>query len=50
MMLDHLGHRDARDSIVTAIEITLREDANLTPDMGGNADTNGLGKAIAASI
>jgi tartrate dehydrogenase/decarboxylase/D-malate dehydrogenase len=50
MMLDHLGHRDAHDSIMTAIENTLRDGTNLTPDMGGSADTQGLGKAIAASI
>jgi tartrate dehydrogenase/decarboxylase/D-malate dehydrogenase len=50
MMLDHLGHRDAHDSIMTAIENVLREGENLTPDMGGGADTEGLGKAIAASI
>jgi tartrate dehydrogenase/decarboxylase/D-malate dehydrogenase len=50
MMLQHLGHRDAHDSIMTAIENTLRESADLTPDMGGNANTEGLGKAIAAVI
>jgi tartrate dehydrogenase/decarboxylase/D-malate dehydrogenase len=50
MMLDHLGHRDAHDSIVTAIENVLRDGENLTPDMGGAADTEGLGKAIAAAI
>ena len=50
MMLDHLGHRDAHDTIMTAIENTLRDGASLTPDMGGNADTEGLGKAIAAAI
>ena len=50
MMLDHLGHCDAHDSIMTAIETTLREGRSLTPDMGGNANTEGLGKAIAASI
>ena len=50
MMLDHLGHRDAHDTIITAIENTLRDGINLTPDMGGSANTAGLGKAIAASI
>jgi tartrate dehydrogenase/decarboxylase/D-malate dehydrogenase len=50
MMLDHLGFRDAHDSIMTAIENVLRNSENLTPDMGGSADTVGLGKAIAASI
>lgn len=50
MMLQHLGHRAAHDSIVTAIERVLREAVQLTPDMGGNAGTSGLGKAIASAI
>ncbi len=50
MMLDHLGYGDAHDSIVTAIEDVLRSGSNLTPDMGGKADTVQLGKAIAAAI
>lgn len=50
MMLQHLGHQDAHDSVMTAIEHTLREGAQLTPDMGGKANTEGLGKAIAAAI
>jgi tartrate dehydrogenase/decarboxylase/D-malate dehydrogenase len=50
MMLQHLGHADAHDTIMAAIENTLRESANLTPDMGGKASTTGLGKAVAAAI
>ncbi len=50
MMLQHLGHRDAHDTIMTAIEDTLRDNANLTPDMGGKSNTEGLGKAIEAAI
>jgi tartrate dehydrogenase/decarboxylase/D-malate dehydrogenase len=50
MMLQHLGHQDAHDSVMTAIENTLREGAQLTPDMGGKANTEGLGKAIATAI
>jgi len=50
MMLDHLGYRDAHNSIMTAIEDALRDGSNLTPDMGGKADTAGLGKAIASAI
>jgi tartrate dehydrogenase/decarboxylase/D-malate dehydrogenase len=50
MMLQHLGHANAHNSIMTAIEDTLRESANLTPDMGGKASTVELGKAIAAAI
>jgi tartrate dehydrogenase/decarboxylase/D-malate dehydrogenase len=50
MMLQHLGHQDAHDSIMDAIENTLRESADLTPDMGGKANTESLGKAIAKNI
>jgi len=35
---------------MTAIEGTLRNGSNLTPDMGGKTDTAGLGKAIASAI
>jgi tartrate dehydrogenase/decarboxylase/D-malate dehydrogenase len=50
MMLQHLGHQHAHDSIMDAIEITLREGAELTPDMGGKANTERLGRAIAEKI
>jgi len=50
MMLEHLGYLEAHDSIMTAIEDTLRNGETLTPDMGGNATTEQLGRAIAAAI
>jgi len=50
MMLDHLGHRDAHDSVMFAIEEVLRQGRDLTPDMGGKATTETLGKAIAALV
>ena len=50
MMLQHLGQTEAHDSIMKAIERVLRERENLTPDMGGKANTTDLGKAIAAAI
>jgi len=50
MMLDHLGHQEAYGSIMAAIETTLRNGVNLTPDMGGKADTQRLGKEIADAI
>jgi tartrate dehydrogenase/decarboxylase/D-malate dehydrogenase len=50
MMLQHLGHQDAHDSIMTAIENVLREAAQLTPDMGGTSDTESLGKAVESAI
>ncbi len=51
MMLDHLGQPEAAAAIVTAIETVLSEKgAPLTPDMGGKANTQDLGKAIAEAI
>ena len=50
MMLDHLGHRDAHDAIVAAIETVLKDKTALTPDMGGKADTRILGQAIRDAI
>ena len=50
MMLQHLGHPEAHDSIMTAIERVLRKRRNLTPDMGGTASTEDLGRAIATAI
>ena len=52
LMLDFLGHRDAHDGIVGAIERVLAagDDAPRTPDLGGSADTRSLGAAIARAI
>lgn len=50
MMLQHLGHPEAHDTIMTAIENVLREGKHLTPDMGGKASTIELGKAIEGII
>ena len=52
MMLDFLGHRDAHDAIVGAIERVLGagDDAPRTPDLGGRAGTRELGEAIARAL
>ena len=50
MMLQHLGHQDAHDTIMSSIEAVLRDGEDLTRDMGGKAGTEQLGKAIAAAI
>ncbi len=53
MMLDHLGYPEAGASIVAAIEAVLSagvSHAPFTPDIGGNASTADLGKAIASAI
>jgi len=49
MMLDHLGHPDAAQAVVHAIEDVLREGPR-TADLGGKATTKEVGKAIAAAI
>ena len=49
MMLEHLGHLQAAAAIVSAIEKVLA-DGPRTPDVGGNASTEDMGKAIAASV
>ena len=46
MMLEHLGHREAGQAIVNAIEAVICDRDAKTPDMGGNANTRELGKAI----
>jgi tartrate dehydrogenase/decarboxylase/D-malate dehydrogenase len=50
MMLDHLGHQDAAAAIVGAIERVLAAGTCRTPDMGGKATTEELGKAIEREI
>ncbi len=50
MMLDHLGAPEAGAAIVTAIERVLAEPALRTPDLGGQADTNTCGAAIADAV
>jgi tartrate dehydrogenase/decarboxylase/D-malate dehydrogenase len=49
MMLEHLGHADAAAAVVKAIETVLVEGPR-TPDIGGDAKTQDLGKAIAEAI
>lgn len=54
MMLEFLGNGDARyssahDAIISAVE-TIIMDGPRTPDMGGNAATTEVGRAIAAAV
>ncbi|ATH76145.1 tartrate dehydrogenase [Vreelandella venusta] len=52
MMLEHLGHKDAADAMVEAIEAVLSEGNPqvLTRDVGGQGTTESLGKAIAERL
>ncbi|MDX2201965.1 MAG: tartrate dehydrogenase [Hyphomicrobiaceae bacterium] len=50
MMLEHLGHKEAADSIVKAIERLLGESDVRTRDMGGRASCSELTDAILALI
>jgi tartrate dehydrogenase/decarboxylase/D-malate dehydrogenase len=50
-MLDHMGEPTATAAVLTAIETVLaRGGDTLTPDMGGTASTEGLGKAVADAV
>ena len=50
MLLNHLGEDDAAAAVMAAIESCLRAGGPPTPDLGGNAGTETVGKAIAAAI
>jgi tartrate dehydrogenase/decarboxylase/D-malate dehydrogenase len=52
MMLDFLGHRDAHDAIMRAIEAVLApgSGAPRTPDLSGTATTQDVGRAIAEAV
>ena len=50
LMLDHLGHPDAAQAVVGAIERVVEEGKVLTRDLGGKASTAEIGAAIAALV
>jgi tartrate dehydrogenase/decarboxylase/D-malate dehydrogenase len=50
MMLRHFGEGQAADAIERAIEETLAKPESRTPDIGGNATTVAVGKAIAGKL
>jgi tartrate dehydrogenase/decarboxylase / D-malate dehydrogenase len=50
MMLEHLGQKDAADAIVAAIETLLQGNGPKTRDMGGEAGTEDVGRALAEIV
>jgi tartrate dehydrogenase/decarboxylase/D-malate dehydrogenase len=50
MMLEHLGEREAAQAIVGAIEGLLGQGGPRTRDMGGQAGTEDVGKALAEMV
>jgi tartrate dehydrogenase/decarboxylase/D-malate dehydrogenase len=51
LMLDFLGHRDAHDAVLAAIEAVLADaEAPRTRDIGGRAGTGDVGRAIAERV
>jgi tartrate dehydrogenase/decarboxylase/D-malate dehydrogenase len=49
-MLEHLGHTEAAAAIERAIEAVLADGGPKTPDLGGQATTEDLGRAIAEAL
>jgi tartrate dehydrogenase/decarboxylase/D-malate dehydrogenase len=49
MMLEHLGHAEAAQTVVAAIELVLSQGPR-TPDLGGTASTKEVGQAIADAV
>ena len=51
MLLDFLGHRQAHDAVLAAIEAVLSDsEAPRTPDLGGTAGTQDLGQALLQTV
>lgn len=50
MMLEHLGEPAAAAAVISAIETVLAGGNVATPDLGGTATTQSLGKAMAAAL
>jgi len=50
MMLEHLGHTEISDRLMTAIASTLSSPATRTADLGGTSDTEGVTAAVVAAL
>ena len=50
MMMEHLGHQEAANAMIAAIELVLSEEGLRTADLGGPANTVECGTAVADAI
>ena len=50
MLLEHLGHAEAAQAVVAAIERVVADGKVLTRDLGGAATTNAVGEAVTALV
>jgi Isocitrate/isopropylmalate dehydrogenase len=50
MMLDYLGEKEAANSIVGAIEHSLKSEENRTKDLGGKSNTTECSKSILSNL
>ena len=50
LMLDHLGHRDVHDRVISAIERVVAGGTIRTPDLGGTATTKQMADAIVQEV
>jgi tartrate dehydrogenase/decarboxylase / D-malate dehydrogenase len=50
MMLEHLGHRDLHDKVLSAIERVVAGGKVRTPDLGGKATTKEMADAIRSEV
>jgi len=50
LLLDHLGEAEASKAVIVAIERVLSEEKLRTRDLGGSANTQTCGKAVASAL
>jgi tartrate dehydrogenase/decarboxylase / D-malate dehydrogenase len=50
MMLEHLGHREAADGLLSAIEFVLGQTDRRTPDLGGKSSTTEVTEEILKAL
>jgi tartrate dehydrogenase/decarboxylase/D-malate dehydrogenase len=50
LMIEHLGHPEAAQAIVAAFETVIGDRGICTPDLGGTANTEEMGRAIVEEV